>query len=286
VSAPLSERRVLIAQISDLHIKPVGLRAYQQVDTAEALARCVVELNRLVPRPDLVVISGDLVDVPSKAAYDHLLQLLAELEIPFAAIPGNHDDRDLMRAALPDDCTRGTGPLHATRTVRDVDVILMDSTTPGQNYGMFEPESLAWLEMKLKAAPTRPALLFLHHPPFVTGIHHMDVQNLRNAGELAPILLRHRRTRLVAAGHVHRATLTSFAGAAATICPAPNHAVALDLDARLPPSFMIEPPAFHLHVWSPANGPNDEFGTLVTHWVPIGDFAGPYRFFNDQGELL
>ncbi|MFZ0238109.1 MAG: phosphodiesterase, partial [Xanthobacteraceae bacterium] len=111
---------------------------------------------------------------------------------------------------------------------------------------------------------------------------HMDVQNLRNAGEFAAILRQHQRARLVAAGHVHRATLTSFAGAAATICPAPNHAVALDFNGDLPPSFRIEPPAFHLHVWFAG----DEFGSIVTHWIPIGDFEGPYRFFDDRGELL
>jgi 3',5'-cyclic AMP phosphodiesterase CpdA len=285
---------VLIAQISDLHIKPAGLRAYQRVDTAAALARCIKELNRLTPRPDLVVISGDLVDAPSEPAYDHLLGLLSELDIPFAAIPGNHDDRDLMRVALPDCYARPTGPLHATRAIRDVDVVLIDSVTPGRDYGMLEAASLAWLETVLKAAPTRPALLFMHHPPFVTGIGHMDVQNLRNANDLAPILRRHRRARLVAAGHVHRAALTSFAGAAATICPAPNHAVALDLDGRLPPSFTIEPPAFHLHVWSPSEEPGEgsseesgeQFGTIVTHWVPIGDFDGPHRFFDDHGALL
>jgi 3',5'-cyclic AMP phosphodiesterase CpdA len=110
----------------------------------------------------------------------------------------------------------------------------------------------------------------------------MDVQNLRNAGDLADTLRRHRRARLVAAGHVHRAALTSFAGTAATICPAPNHAVALDLDARLPPSFTIEPPAFHLHAWIPDDG----LGTVVTHWVPIGDFEGPHHFFDNHGELL
>jgi hypothetical protein len=101
---------MLIAQISDLHIKPAGQFAYRRIDTAAALARCIKELNRFVPRPDLVVISGDLVDAPSKKAYDNLVALLSSLEIPFAAVPGNHDDRDLMRAALPGgyarQCTR------------------------------------------------------------------------------------------------------------------------------------------------------------------------------------
>ena len=110
----------------------------------------------------------------------------------------------------------------------------------------------------------------------------MDVQNLRNATALGDILRRHPRARLVAAGHVHRATLTQFAGCLATICPAPNHAVALDLDESLPPSFKVEPPAFHVHAWFAGDG----FGDLVTHHVPIGDFAGPFPFFAPDGRLL
>jgi 3',5'-cyclic AMP phosphodiesterase CpdA len=282
VTAQDSKPRALIAQISDLHVKPVGVLAYQRVDTAAALVRCVKELNRFTPRPDLVVISGDLVDRASKQAYDHLVRLLTPLELPFAAIPGNHDERDLMRAALPQSYASARGALHSVREVGGVDVVLIDSVTPGENYGTLDADGLAWLEAVLSASTTRPALLFLHHPPFATGIAHMDVQNLRNAGDLAAILRRHRRARLVGAGHVHRATLTNFAGVAATICPAPNHAVALDLDARLPASFTIEPPAFHLHVWTAG----EDFGTVVTHWIPIGDFDGPYRFSDIRGALL
>jgi 3',5'-cyclic-AMP phosphodiesterase len=282
VTTQQSQARALIAQISDLHVKPSGVLAYGRVDTAAALTRCVNELNRFVPRPNLVVISGDLVDSPSKEAYEHVVRLLAPLELPFAAIPGNHDDRDLMRAALPGRYARESGALHAVREVGNVDIVLIDSVTPGRDYGTLDADSLAWLDAVLAASKTRPALLFMHHPPFATGIAHMDVQNLRNAGDLAALLRRHRRARLIAAGHVHRATLTSFADVAATICPAPNHAVALDLDARLPPTFTIEPPAFHLHVWSPGAG----FGTVVTHWVPIGDFDGPHRFFDDRGAIL
>ena len=99
----MSKHPILIAQISDLHIKAPGALAYGRVDTAVALSRCISELNRLSPRPDLVVISGDLADTPTAAEYEHLTTLLAPLQIPFAAIPGNHDDRALMRAALPQD---------------------------------------------------------------------------------------------------------------------------------------------------------------------------------------
>lgn len=273
----------LIAQISDLHIKAPGELAYGIVDTSDALRRCIVELNRLSPRPDLVVVSGDLADTPTAEEYDQLARLLAALDIPFVAIPGNHDDRALLRAALPEQAyANRQGALNQTHAVGDIDIVLLDSSVPGAAHGELDADTLAWLDNTLAASPARPALLFLHHPPFVTGIAHMDVQNLRNADALAALIARHERARLIAAGHVHRATMTTFAGIAATICPAPNHAVALDLAGGLPPSFRIEPPAFHLHAWFPGA----PFGHVVTHLVPIGDFDGPHPFFSPDGRLL
>lgn len=275
--------RLLIAQISDLHIKPPGELAYGRVDTAVALKRCVDTLNQLEPRPLLVVISGDLVDKASPKAYDHLMELLAPLEIQYAAIPGNHDDRAMLGAASFDHRShRAVGVSSRTLDFDDAEVVLIDSTVPGADYGALDAATLAWLDTTLAASATRPALIFLHHPPFATGIAHMDRQNLRNAGDIAEILQRHPRARLIAAGHVHRAVLTTFAGVAATICPAPNHAVALDLVAGMPPGFRIEPPAFHLHAWFPG----DRFGTIVTHLVPIGEFDGPYPFFDGKGNLI
>jgi 3',5'-cyclic AMP phosphodiesterase CpdA len=280
VSAP-----VLIAQISDLHIKPPRQLAYGRVDTAAALERCIAHLLAFRPRPDFAVISGDLVDAGTDAEYAHLLRLLAPLDLPFAAIPGNHDSREPMRRAFPSHpYAHPAGPLDQLHTVRGLDLLLLDSSVPGAPHGLLETGTLHWLDRTL-AATDRPAMLFLHHPPFASGIWHMDRQNLRNADQLEALVRCHPRVRHVACGHVHRATMTTFAGTVASICPAPNHAVALDLDHLLAPSFMIEPPAFHLHAWFPDKG-GPESGSLVTHLVPIGGFDGPHPFFDHAGKLL
>ncbi|MBC7582742.1 phosphodiesterase [Tardiphaga sp. vice352] len=278
----MSSKPILIAQISDLHIKAPGELAYGRVDTAAALQRCVAALNELQPRPDLVVISGDLVDTPTPGQYDHLKRLLAPLAIPFIGIPGNHDSRAMMRTAFPDWKYAGPDALDQVVNIGGLDIILLDSSVDAKPHGELEMASLQWLDATLARSSEAPALIFLHHPPFRTGIGHMDVQNLLNADALAAIVTRHPRVQGIAAGHVHRATLTSFAGVPATICPAPNHAVALDLRALLPPSFIVEPPAFHLHVWFPGEG----FGHVVTHSVPIGAFDGPHPFFGPDGKLL
>jgi Icc protein len=279
----MSARPVLIAQISDLHIKPPGALAYGRVDTAKALTRCVAALNEFLPRPDLVVISGDLADTPTAEEYDHIKRLLAPLELPWIGIPGNHDSRELMRAAFPEQpYVAASGALDQMCRVAGLDVILLDSSISGKPHGELAAPTLQWLDATLARSPQQPALLFLHHPPFRAGIWHMDRQNLLNAGELAAIVRKHPRVQRVAAGHVHRATLTTFAGVASTICPAPNHAVDLDLGQLREPSFKVEPPAFHLHVWFPGDG----FGDVVTHTVPIGQFDGPHPFFGPDGKLL
>jgi 3',5'-cyclic-AMP phosphodiesterase len=278
----MTSKPIYIAQISDLHIRPPGTLAYGRVDTAKALERCVAALNAFTPAPDFVVISGDLADTPNAEEYDNLKPLLAPMKLPFAGIPGNHDSRELMRSAFPDaPYAFSSGALNQKIEVGELDLLLLDSSVPGKPHGLLEPPTLQWLEQSLSSSASRPALLFLHHPPFIAGIWHMDRQNLRNASDLADIVRRHPRVRLIATGHLHRAIVTMFAGVPCTICPAPNHAVDLDLAHLRQPSFRIEPPAFHLHAWFP-----DEGGHLVTHQVPIGEFDGPHPFFAADGRLL
>jgi hypothetical protein len=188
-----------------------------------------------------------------------------------------------MRAAFPEAAyASSSGPLNQKIAVGELDLMLLDSSVPGKPHGELGAPTLQWLDTALGSSKDRPALVFLHHPPFLAGIWHMDRQNLMNAAELATIIRRHPRVQLVATGHIHRAALTMFAGVPCTICPAPNHAVDLDLDHLREPSFKIEPPAFHLHSWFAGEG----FGDVVTHQVSIGTFDGPHPFFGPDGELL
>jgi 3',5'-cyclic AMP phosphodiesterase CpdA len=75
-----------------------------------------------------------------------------------------------MRAALPKQhYAQPNGALNLATSVGDLDIVLLDSSVPGASHGLLDAETLRWLDAVLGAAPKRPALLFLHHPPFVTG---------------------------------------------------------------------------------------------------------------------
>ncbi|KTS29606.1 phosphodiesterase [Pantoea stewartii] len=273
----MSANPTLIAQISDLHIKAQGRLSYQKVDTHTALLRAIATLNALQPRPDVVVITGDLVDFGTAAEYQTLRQALEGLERPFYLMAGNHDDRQALRAAFPDHTYLQQGPtLNWRLIVRDVQLLALDSSVPHQPWGELDDRQLRWLDDALTASPDMPTLVMLHHPPFVCGIDHMDRQRLRQPEALAAIIARHPQVERVLCGHVHRAVQTRFAGTLACIAPGVSHQVALDLQPDGPANFVLEPAGFLLHRWQREQG-------MTTHQCAIGDYDGPWPFYDENG---
>ena len=53
---------MLIAQITDLHVVGHGQLCQGRVATNAQLQEAVVHINRLEPRPDVVLATGDLTD--------------------------------------------------------------------------------------------------------------------------------------------------------------------------------------------------------------------------------
>lgn len=275
-------RPFLIAQVTDTHIKVSGRKAYGgHVDTNAALDQCVRHLNSLDPRPDVVLLTGDLVDTGHPDEYATLRALLSGLDAPCFVVPGNHDDRGALRAAFTDhDYLPRRGEfLHYCVEDYPVRLVGLDSTVPGTPGGLMCEARLAWLDAMLGNAPRSPTLLFMHHPPFLTGIAHMDVQRCANADRLGAVVARHPQVVRLLCGHVHRSIHVPWYGITASIGPSHSHAVALDLRPDGPSRFVLEPPSCALHAWTPGV-------PIVSHQSFIGDYGGPYPFFDDAGRLI
>jgi Icc protein len=91
------DRGVLIAQITDTHIRRKGDLLHHMIHTGRELRRSITALNALVPRPAFLVATGDLVERGKASEYRRLRRFLAELRLPVYLVPGNHDDRDTLR---------------------------------------------------------------------------------------------------------------------------------------------------------------------------------------------
>ncbi|HEY3597343.1 MAG TPA: phosphodiesterase, partial [Paraburkholderia sp.] len=197
---------MLLAQISDLHIKQPGALAYRRVDTAAYFARCVGALNALQPRPDAVIVTGDLVDQGDPEQYAHLKSLLAPLSIPYYLLVGNHDDRAALRATFPErqELFDGGEFVQYAVDIGPLRVLALDSLVPGASGGQLCDVRLAWLAAQLDAAQDRPVIVALHHPPFVSGIGHMDRVRLEPlaARRLEALIARYPNVERVICGHI------------------------------------------------------------------------------------
>ncbi len=262
---------MILAQISDTHICAEGTRLYGRIDTNAGLRRAVETINRLRPRPDAVLASGDLAEAGEAAQYAALRAILDRLEVPLHVMPGNHDSRAGLRAVFADHAyLPKDGFLHYALELGPVTLIALDTVVPGEDGGTLCAEQLAWLDAQLKAARDRPVIVAMHHPPVPIGIDWLDRLACANAEGLAEVVVRHPQVERIVSGHVHRAAQARFAGTMVATAPSTAYQVALELGHDGEPHLTREPPAFLLHRW--------QGDRLLSHVVPVGDYGPPQPY--------
>ncbi|HEY2192106.1 MAG TPA: metallophosphoesterase [Actinomycetospora sp.] len=246
---------MLIAHLSDLHLdtsRRSGERAERVIDHVRALS----------PRPDLVLVTGDVADHGAPEEYDQAAALLAGLDAHL--VPGNHDRRPTMRAALG---LRGDGPITRRIEVGRTVVVLADSHVPGHDHGKLAPESVALIEDA--AAERRPLVVALHHPPMAIGSGLIDPIRLLDPEPLLAPLRAHEAPRVVLCGHAHTALGADVGGVPVRIAPGVASTLRLpyepepdSLDGQAPPGLALH----HLDEGS---------GELHTHVRALTASPGP-----------
>ncbi|WP_395110050.1 phosphodiesterase [Actinomadura sp. SCN-SB] len=260
----------IIAQFSDTHIT-ADERGVVPDDSGpvRALRAAVSALLALPARPDAVVLTGDLTEAGRAAEYDRLRALLSPLPMPVHPMPGNHDDRDALRAAFgahPAVAATADGPLAPVQYAVDVAgtrLVCCDTTVPGSPYGAMDPERLAWLDDTLAAEPGTPTVVATHHPPYPIGIRFIDDMRFRDTTGFAEVIRRHDQVIRMISGHVHRGSAGTFAGRVSTTCPSTYRQLFLDLSRPGRAAVTGEPAGFAVHLIGKDGG-------ATTHFVPSG----------------
>jgi Icc protein len=255
----------VLAQLSDPHVD-AGPGGH---GSAEALAAAVDAVLALDAAPDAVLVSGDLTHRSDARSYELVRELLAPLPMPVHVLPGNHDDREALRAWFTEDTPAGANrePFQYVVRVGVLRLVVCDTTVPGRDDGRLDAGALAWLERSLAAEPGVPTIVAMHHAPLLTGIGAMDAVGLPASDReaLGALLARSPAVRRVVGGHVHRACFGVLGGCPVFACPSTHLQVRLDPG----PEIVLEPapPSFALHA-VPAGG------DVVTLVQPVGSSAG------------
>jgi 3',5'-cyclic AMP phosphodiesterase CpdA len=247
----------LLAQLSDPHIG--GTWAGE--GSVDGLAAAVESVRAIRPRPDAVLVTGDLADHATDEEYEQLRELLSPLGAPFYVLPGNHDDRRALSRHF--DLPGGDGePVHYSVDLGPLRLVVLDSTIPGEDAGALGSEGLDWLDNELTAAPDQVTLVAMHHPPLLTGIAVWDAMGLAPSDRhaLGAVVERHPQVRRLVGGHFHRAITAELAGRTALTGPSTYAQFRLDFT---PDEIVLaaEPAGFVLHAVVE--------GELVSHFQPV-----------------
>lgn len=268
---------MLICQLTDLHVRPFGLPANRLAETNMLVERAFRAVAALRPRPDLVLITGDLTECGLDAEYEQLVGLMRRhLDLPVHVVPGNHDRRENLRRHLGHLPGVTSDPEFVQYAIEDhpVRIVMLDTLVPGAGHGLLCAERLAFLDRTLAAAPDKPTILAMHHPAIICGIAHMDRIALQEREAFTAVIARHKQVERILCGHHHRPIVGRVAQAILSISPSAAHQVEMTLDPDDEGAFVFEPAAFQLHRWSQADG-------IATHTVYVEAFPGPFPFVTD-----
>lgn len=263
---------VLIAQLTDTHVRSHETTCTSFVDNNARLAEAVSSLNAESPRPAAVVATGDLTEEARASEFAELGSLFDLLAAPvLLPLPGNHDERAQLRALFPDVPWTGGGHLSWDVAVQGVRLVGLDTIRPGEHGGEFDSERERWLRDRLADRHGGVTILAMHHPPFATGISWMDRAGFVGLDRLARVLADHPVDRIIC-GHLHRPITSAIAGIPVQVGLSTVQNVALDLAVDAEPMIIHDPAGYQLHLVAD--------GRVVTHtrYIATGEKPSPAGF--------
>lgn len=193
-------------QITDTHLMAEPGGRLLNVNTDDSLGAVVDLAMQRQPRPNALLITGDMAGDGAVGAYKRLDDALAQLAAPSFWLPGNHDG-----------CTDiGVPSERFTRhiTTPHWHIVMLDSQQDDAVGGRLAAAELDALAAAVDDANTtgRHLLVALHHPLLNTGCDWLDEQRVANADACLAELARCQRRVVVVSGHVHQESDVEFRG--------------------------------------------------------------------------
>lgn len=191
--------------VTDLHITaPQTEDPTQQTNTVAAFEKLLLAAERLKPKPEFMVFSGDLTNIGDEASYRWLSDRLARTDIPVVMTLGNHDRRAPWHAVFPGHMKSPDGSVDHDIVLSGLHVIALDSMVPGKISGALTDEQLQYAEEMLNRHPSRPKVLAIHHPPKLNRSTTFAWASLDvDSTDRLAALIGGRNIAAVLSGHVH-----------------------------------------------------------------------------------
>jgi 3',5'-cyclic AMP phosphodiesterase CpdA len=214
---------ITFVHLTDTHILDNPGDNTYGIDTAASFRQVIAEIEALKVEPAFVLLTGDLANHGTEAAYNHLKSLIEETiqgwNVPYFMNLGNHDTRTTFRKVfLNDESVAEEAPHYTRDMVGDVRVIMLDSKVVGGIHGHLDQVQLEWLDKQLATPAPAGTVIGLHHPPVNRGIPRKgeEMLLLDNGDALAEVI-EGRDVLGILSGHTHVPASSIFAGSLISI---------------------------------------------------------------------
>lgn len=195
-----------LIQLTDSHIGEEREHRLAGICTYDTFRQVLADIASLADVPQMLMVTGDVAAFGKHRAYQLFAEQIRFLEIPYAWLPGNHDDFEVMQESIT------AAPYWPLLEFGDWRVLSLNTAVGGQVDGMLVDEELDFLAATLAREVEHPVALFMHHPPLPIGCDWLDKQRISNADELERIIRGAKNVKAIFCGHVHQATETTWAG--------------------------------------------------------------------------
>jgi Icc protein len=179
----------LVLFLTDLHFRGEPGVDHRGRDPDARLQLVLAAWRQSGRHADLVVLGGDNSDDGSAESYQRLAALLADLDAPILAVPGNHDLVDHQQEVFGETTLVEVGEWR---------VLGWNTAVPGQIHGTLNADALA---QRLDELDRRPTLLVQHHPLGRFSTHQYFW--LPETDAEAAVLAERPHVRAVLSGHLH-----------------------------------------------------------------------------------
>ncbi len=189
-----------VLQLTDPHLFAQVDATFRGRVTDESLSQVLQHHLQSGWPAQLVLVTGDIIQDDSRAAYEHFCRKLATLQLPVHCVPGNHDVAALMQEVLAMWSFTYCGVYEKAPWL----IASIDSSEAGIAAGNVSAAELDRLDTLLQRTVADHILLALHHPPLPVGSHWLDQVGLLNSDEFLRIAAKSGKVRAVVFGHVHQ----------------------------------------------------------------------------------
>ena len=204
-------QEIKIVQFSDIHIdtKNPDKKVRKFAQSVPMLKRAVQKVNKI--NPDIIVISGDMVNKPQEDEFDVFLNIAKDFNTEYYPVFGNHDvgvggglSKKTIISKINQSCPWQNISSYSYFIIKgEYLFVFMDGVNDKTitSKGTFSNEALQFLDRTLSSYPDKKAVIVQHFPlmpPFKSPSHEIT-----NRDEYLNLISKHNNVIMVLSGHYH-----------------------------------------------------------------------------------